>query len=330
MSVFNSAIFIKLPFDHRNMRLILLLGFIIIQSKYVMANFANPNFEHTPLDTSPTYKNIPLAWVEDEFISRYCGKEVTDAVCHINNVYKDLGYLFSLTPFQTQVSNPSIKSFFNIEVHENTCLVQHDIQNIENFIKQSSTTIFPLIPATPSSRQMTVLKPFDNSVTYFRKLDFEWEDSDGADQYLLELSLDMNFNVPYLSSIIFTTHCTVEDLPPNQMIYWRIKPLNFLHYCEEHRASGKTFASKTFVHPFNCNGISVNSLAPPRATSLFVHNPENQAYTLSIESMDESVVCLLETNAAQKIIDVSHYTPGAYFVYLSAGQFKNSSTLIIE
>lgn len=281
-------------------------------------------------DSMPKIENIPLLWEQDEFVSRYCGQKVTQAICTINELYKDLGYLFSLT--SDSINNPyqKVSSFFSFEVNNNQCTVLYDIQKIETLLARPETFSSSEQSSKPSSLQMNVLRPFDNSVTYFRKMDFEWESTGQADQYLLELSMDMDFSTHYLSSIIFGTKCTLEDLPPNQMIYWRIKPLNFIHYCEEHRASGKTFASKTFVKPFSCHGISVNSLSPPRASSIFIHNPENHAYTLSIESMMESILCKVETNATQKIIDVSDYQPGAYFVYLSAGQFNNYSTLIIE
>lgn len=306
---------------------------LILVTAFCTRNFANSGDENAIFLPSDTIKNvnlIPLSWEDDEFISRYCGRKVTEAICTLNDIYQNLGYIFSLSDHSQKHNHPSVSSFFNFDISDNYCEVDYDIQEIEEYINNLSQFHNSAIQGPPSGLQLNVIRPVDNSVAYFRRMDFEWESTDKADQYLLEISLDKDFEKPYLSSIVFGTYCRLDDLPPDQMIYWRIKPLNFLHYCEEHRASGKTYASKKHVKPITCEQVSVYSLAPPQESSIFIDNPKNNAYEFMIESMDSSVVTAVGTNAYQKIIDVSTFSPGAYFVYLKVGEKKNSTTLIVE
>lgn len=282
------------------------------------------------IDSITPVKIIPLYFQNDEYTSRYCGAGLARAICELNNVYKDHGVLFSLTPRKETKHYYPVDSLFIFDIEKTTCSVRYNIEKAESVIFNTESEEIAAEVLPPSPLQLQVTKPSENSVVHYTGVDFSWNSADEADQYLLEVANDVYYTDTWISSIIFGTGCFISDLPKNTTLYWRIKPLNFIHYCEEQRASGKFYVSEIHLKPFTLKGVSMYSMPPPNEKAVFINNPDNIGYEVRIESISGELITRAASNAPYKKIDVGDYEPGGYFVYLTIDSFSNSSTLIVK
>lgn len=266
----------------------------------------------------------------DEYTSRYCGAGLTKAICDLNNVYKDHGILFSLSPESDTSAQSSVLSLFSFSVNETSCDVRYEIADVERLLQQHEKNHASREVPPPSTLQLSVTKPPENSVVHQSGVDFSWSKSDASDQYLLEIAKDIYYTETWISTVVFGTGCHISDLPKNTTLYWRIKPLNFIHYCQEQRASGKFYVSEIHLKPFAIRGVSMYSLAPPNENSVFINNPDHIWYEVQIESLEGTLITRSKSNASHKKIDVGDYRPGAYFVYLTIDSQSNTSTLMVK
>lgn len=306
------------------MKLFLFYGYIIL-------SFLLPDSVRAKeIFSSDSIQIIRLYLPFDEYTSRYCGTGLTKAICELNNVYKDHGILFSLSSESDSSVQNSVLSLFTFRIEETVCSVRYEISDIENLIQIHKKNHFSPEIKPPSTMQLVVTKPPENSVVHYSGVDFSWSKSDASDQYLLEIAKDIYYTETWISTVVFGTRCFISDLPKNTTLYWHIKPLNFIHYCEDQRASGKFYVSEIYLKPFTLKGVSMYSMPPPNEKAVFINNPDNIGYEVRIESITGELITRAASNAPYKKIDVGDYEPGGYFVHLTIDSFSNSSTLIVK
>jgi len=91
-----------------------------------------------------------------------------------------------------------------------------ETKNISLRVLHSDFTAYPMNLTTPLNGT--------NSTSYFQTL--SWQENVNAEDYLVELSTDPNFNTIINSSTITSTSLSVENLNSSTVYYWRVRPNN--------------------------------------------------------------------------------------------------------
>ncbi|MFZ1703278.1 MAG: hypothetical protein WAT79_02970 [Saprospiraceae bacterium] len=275
---------------------------------------------------------IPLTYTPQDDSIKLCGNGMVESLCQLNHLYADQQISFYLIDPKKGTQNVwSIYSIITFDISDKyDCKVSFDLHKVENLLQKYNNDFIEFEQPIISTKQIEVYKPLENVVLYHKNIEFKWKKESCFDHYLLEIATDKEFYQIEKSIVIFQTEYTCNEAPPNQVLYWRVKPLNSNDYCQEFRASGHFYASDTFLKPVSLFGVSIYSLGPPNEQHIYIDNPDQKYYRLEIEDIRSQIMIKAESNVIQKMINVQELKKGYYLVYLTVQNSQNMSTLVVK
>ncbi len=284
-------------------------------------------YDHT--DTGKTIIYISSDKINNEIFYRNCAHKLVGSLCEIHEIFTSKNVTFCLHNCNTLEGSWPLESVFNIRFDTEGCEVMPLAEKIQEKLDKTPFPELNTFSVAENNIQLTVVKPKENTVLFYKDVLFMWEEYTHSDHFLIELALDREFLDLYYSKIVFDTNITVSEIPKNKMSYWRIKPLQCGGYCQEFRASGKFYSTDVFVKPVSLFGVSIYSLSPPHQKNIFINNPDKKWYSIRAEDLKGNHHASFETNASERVLDVENFPSGAYFIHLSVQNNHTVSTLII-
>jgi len=269
-------------------------------------------------DTPPDY----LFW---NFVSNcnYFGQaRDPDGVLVVPMLDNFMNYIFSCTQNQFTTGQKNVMTNF----------LFHPLRN---YVRPNFTPNTQVITQTP-----TLKSPVNGETLPARNnIKLEWEPVPGADQYLVELSITVGYSVNPITKITSGTSVVIEEeLLPDRLYYWHVKPYNASYTCADFSPS-ETFVTGSVLASREIEEVDGLTLLP---------NPVNQGaealLEVNAEAPFEAELRLLDVNG-RLLLDLGRRSlpagttllpfptgglaPGMYLVVLQSDTGRNTRKLVV-
>ncbi|MBR9922453.1 MAG: T9SS type A sorting domain-containing protein [Bacteroidetes bacterium] len=189
-----------------------------------------------------------------------------------------------------------------------------------------------------STEPFTVITPEDGAfIEDFYSISFEWEPLDNATNYIVEFSPFSNFTLVLFRYEVTEPGFSTTDIPANYQLYWRVRPYNAWHTCEQW-TEPQIFSTGEYSSARNIEGLQALNISPvplPFGESLMMEVDIDQQMEAQVEILDLSgkVLYLQNTllSAGNNTLELStnDLAPGLYMVRLHTEYGAVSRKLVI-
>ena len=172
------------------------------------------------------------------------------------------------------------------------------------------------VPDVPSHDAVIYNKPQAGESVFFRNVVLEWDPVANAEAYLIQIATSPNFGIILEDTIVYQNSAIFASLRNNSTLYWRVKALNSLYYCNGFSGSSS----------FITNGISAISdksshpqltLYPnpvSRNQSLYIHHLFHESAIVTIKDLWGREVQRLNITTSNQMIPMNFAERGVYIL----------------
>jgi len=188
------------------------------------------------------------------------------------------------------------------------------------------------IPIFGSENGNKYLLPEENKIVFNRNIELRWQGNPMSKRYHLQVATDKHFEQKVLDTIVDKQFCTIKKLARHKNYFWRV--LGNTHVPESKNIyADYSFFKTTSIQLNDSRNINDISLIPSWVNNqelIYVDNPENLEYDITVISMEENCKKYTRTTNTEKQGIVTHNWPrGRYIVELKIGEAENQITEIM-